>query len=396
MSNRKMVTILAISAFIGMTAIVSFDLMMPGIADDLGVSIAALAQISFVMYLLGATIGLLLGPVADHYGLKRTMMFGGALLAVSCIASALAVNYWMLLLSRLPVGIGIMGAVSLAIASTRLPEEHRRRGMGWIMTTVPLAAILGSPALGLIAHYSNWRLSYITLAMVLLTISLLIWRFVPADPAWPESPFESSGFLRAYTPILRDRLTVFLYISDSLRGTSTWLIFIFLSAFLVHEHGLSLQQVSVVYTSIGISYVFGTRIGNGDFQRLSLSTLYTGSTLGLTLFAILVLSGNFGLTISIPLLIAVTFLGGIGFPAMTIMISEASRGGQGTTMMLRRSMFSASQALAASTGGAMLSIGGYSLLGAGVGVFGVLAVATALAASRIEPVTQPQPAAAGK
>jgi predicted MFS family arabinose efflux permease len=396
MTDRKMVVVLAISAFVGMTSIVSFDLMMPGIADDLGVSVAALAQISFVMYVLGATIGLLLGPLADHYGLRRTMMFGGVLLAFSCIASALAVSFWMLLLSRLPVGIGIMGAVSIAIASTRLPEENRRRGMGWIMTTVPLAAILGSPALGMIAHYASWRLSYIALAMVFLTIALLVWRFVPADPAWPDTRFEASGVLKAYGPILRDRLTVFLYISDALRGTSTWLLFIFLSAFLVRVHGLSLQQVSMVYTAIGISYVVGTRFGNGDFQRFSLPTLYAGSTLGLIPFAVLVLSGNLGLTVSIPALLALMFLGGVGFPAMTIMISEASRGGQGTTMMLRRSLFSASQALAASTGGAMLAIGGFGLLGVGVGVFGLLSVAVAVAASRIQPFVPPQPAAAGE
>ncbi len=81
MSNRNMVVVLAVSAFIGMTLIVSFDLLMPQIAEDLGRDVSSIAQISMVMYVIGASVGILLGPLADHYGLRRTMMSGGVLLS---------------------------------------------------------------------------------------------------------------------------------------------------------------------------------------------------------------------------------------------------------------------------------------------------------------------------
>jgi predicted MFS family arabinose efflux permease len=396
MSNRTMIAVLAVSAFIGMTAIVSFDLLMPGIAEDLGTSVAAIAQISFVMYVMGASLGLLLGPVADHYGLRRTMMFGGLVLALSCVATALSTSYWMLLVSRLPVGIGIMGAVSVAIAASRLPEDDRRKGIGWISTVVLMAAILGSPTLGMIAHYSSWRISYVVLAGVFLTITTLLWRFVPADPPWPQSRFNTSAVVRAYQPILRHSTSVFLYISDMFRGTSIWLLFIFFSAFLIQRHGLSLQQVSLVYTSIGIAYVVGTRFGNGDFRWLSLHSLYAGSTLAMLPLIFLVLSGTFSLTVSIVVLLPAMFFAGIGYPAITIMISEESRGGQGTTMMLRRAAFAASQAVAASAGGALLSLGGFSLLAYGVVAFGLCAVAVVIVAGRLAVVARVAPAPAGE
>ena len=396
MSNRAMIAVLAVAAFIGMTAIVSFDLLMPRIAEDMGTSVAAIAQISFVMYVMGATLGLLLGPVADHYGLKRVIMLGGLALALSCVLTALSTGYLMLLISRLPAGIGIMGAVAVAIAASRLPESERRKGIGWISSTVPLAAILGSPVLGIIAHYSHWRLSYITLALVFLAITALLWRHVPADPPWPANRFNASAVIHAYGPILRHHASLFLYLADMLRGTSTWLIWIFFSAFLVQHHGLSLQQVSFVYTTIGISYVAGTRLGNGDFRWLGLHSWFVLSTLAMLLPAMLVLSGTLGLGVSIIVMAVMTFLAGIGFPAITIMISEASRAGQGTAMMLRRAAFAASQALAASAGGALLTLGGFPMLGYGVVVFGLFSVMAIVFAGRLLASEQVRPVPAGE
>jgi MFS transporter, DHA1 family, inner membrane transport protein len=281
------------------------------------------------------------------------------------------------------VGIGIMGAISVAIAAARLPESDRRNGIGWISTAVPMAAVLGAPVLGMIAHYGNWRLSYLTLAGVFLLIAMSIWRFVPADQARPDSRFDAAGVVQAYGPILRNPTSVFLYMSDMFRGTSTWFIWIFLSAFLVQQHGLNLQQVSMVYTSVGFAFVLGTRIGNGNFRWLSLNSLYVCSTLAMLPPAMFVLSGSFSLPLSIAGLVVVTFAAGIGFPAITIMISEASRGGQGTTMMLRRAAFSASQAVAAGLGGALLSLGGFSMLGYGVLVFGLGAAVMVVVAARV-------------
>jgi predicted MFS family arabinose efflux permease len=339
MSNRKMVAVLALSAFIGMTAIVSFDLLMPSVAADLDTSVAAIAQITTVMYVAGALVGLSLGPVADHYGLRRTMMLAGVLLTASNIATALSTEYWMLLLSRLPVGFGIMGAVSVAIAATRLPEDERRTGIGWISSLIPLAAILGSPLLGMIAHHTSWRVSYLVLASVFALVTWLIGRYVPADPSWPATRFNAAQALVAYRPILRHSTMLLLYLVDILRTAATWSIWIFLSSFLVQVHGLSLQQVSVVYTSIGVAYVVGTRFGNGSFRWLSLPALAGSTSLAMAPFSFIVLTGGLNLTITIMFLLIYTFMAGVGFPALTIMITETTRGGQGTTMMLRRSLF---------------------------------------------------------
>jgi predicted MFS family arabinose efflux permease len=396
MSSRGLVAVLAVSAFIGMTLIVSFDLLMPLIAEELNRDVSSIAQISMVMYVVGASIGLLLGPLADHYGLRRIMMYGGVLLSLSALLTALSTGYWMLLLSRLPAGIGIMGAVGVAVAASRLPEGERRKGIGWISTTVPLAAIAGSPGLGLIAAQTNWRVSYAVLASIFLLLVFLIWRFVPADPPWPASRFNARDVIRAYDPILRHPPSVLLYLADMFRGASTWFIWIFLSAFLIQAQGFSLQQVSATYTGIGIMYVLGTRFGNGDVQSISLQWLMITSTFAMipigTLFLLDVINTPFALV----LLGSYTFLAGIGFPALTILISEESRGGQGATLMLRRTALSASQALAAGGGGVLLASGGFSAIGLGVAISGLVAVGCGLAAIRLSADRAIQPAAAGE
>ena len=396
MSNRNMVVVLAVSAFIGMTLIVSFDLLMPQIAEDLGRDVSSIAQISMVMYVIGASVGILLGPLADHYGLRRTMMSGGVLLPLSAVTTALSTGYWMLLLSRLPAGIGIMGAVALAVAASRLPEGERRKGIGWISTTVPLAAIAGSPGMGLIAHQTSWRVSYIVLASVFILLVILIWRFIPADRPWPTSRFKTGNVVTAYAPIVRHPPSVLLHLADMFRVASTWFIFIFLSAFLVQTHNFTLQQVSVTYTGIGIMYVLGTRLGNGDVRSITLPWLVVITTIAMIPLGTLFLIDVFSMLVTLVILGSYTFLSGIGFPALTVLISEESRGGQGATMMLRRATLSISQAVAAGGGGVLLASGGFSAIGFGVAISGLAAVGFALIAIRLSARSVFQPTGAGE
>jgi MFS family permease len=97
------------------------------------------------------------------------------------------------------------------------------------------------------------------------------------------------------------------------------------------------------------------------------------------------------------LLLSLTFyalMGGVGFPAITIMISEETRGGKGATMMLRQVGTSSSQAIGAAVGGALLALGGYPLLGFGMGGFALLSAVALLLAAEAKTTTRAEPATA--
>lgn len=392
MSNRRMVVILAVSAVVGLTGVMSLNAFLPAIADDLGTSVSILGQVNTATFIVGALLGLMLGPLADHYGLRRTIVLAALLLVVSSFATAASTEYWMLLLSRIPAGLGVLGAVSVAIASTRLPEANRRKGIGWIVSAMPLGAILGMPALAMFAHYTTWRLSLVILGFITFVLATLLWRFVPADPPLPVTSFNPSDVLKAYRPILRHRPSVFLYLADMLRGVTWFGFLIYAASFFIQELGLTLQHFALFGVSGGTAYLIGTRFGSGSPGLLSLGVVFYGSTALMAVSGVLALSADFNLIVTLALLHAYAFMGGVGFPAITIMIAEATQGGKGTTMMLRNAGQVSSQAVGAGAGGALLATGGYSLFGFGLFGFAMLAAVAVILAARGAAVTQPYPA----
>jgi MFS transporter, DHA1 family, inner membrane transport protein len=395
MSNPKMIAVLAFSCFTGITALLLMNSFLPVIAEDFGTSVAVLGQINTATFILGAAIALILGPLADHVGLRRTIVAVAILIGVSGFATAMATGYWTLLLSRIPAGFGVLGAIAIAIASAHLPAEERRKGIGWVISATPLSAILGLPVFTLIAYYSSWRMAFVALGLALWLTAWLLWRFVPADPPISDERFRLSSVLRAYHPLLSYPPSVFLYIADILRGLTWFGILVYLSSFFINELGLTLQDYAGFMVVAGIAYFLGTRFGDGVIRRVSLGMLFYGATAVMAVSAAIAFVNPFPIPGILVLILIYAFMGGVTFPAMAILISETSRAGQGTTMVLRQSGMNVSQAGGAALGGALLVAGGYSMLGLGLAGFGLLSIVAVTLSTRATTVEMPAETATG-
>jgi MFS transporter, DHA1 family, inner membrane transport protein len=382
MSNRSMISVLALSSFTGITALMLMNAFLPAMAEEFNTSVAAIGQINTATYIIGALIALIVGPLADHLGLRRTIVAVALLIGISGFATALASGYWTLLLSRVPAGLGVLGAIAVAIASAHLPAEERRKGIGWVISAIPLAAILGLPGFTLIAHYSSWRVAFAVLGLSLFLTAWLLWRFVPADPPVSNSRFSLEAVLSAYRPLLSYPPSVFLYLADILRGLTWFGILIYLSAFFIDELGLTLQDYAGFMVIAGSAYFLGTRLGDGGIARISLGVLFYSSTALMAVSGAIAFINPFATPVVLLLLVVFGFMGGIAFPSMTILISETSRAGQGTTMVLRQSGVNVSQAGGAAIGGALLVVGGYSMIGLGLGGFALLSAVAVVFSAR--------------
>ncbi len=370
----------------------SLNAMLPAAAADLDTTVSIIAQVQTATFVLAALAGLFLGPLADHYGLRRTALVGGILLAGSGFATALAVDFWTLMLGRIPAGLVILSSLSVAIASTRLAEGERRKGIGWVVSALPFSAIIGMPMFAMIAHYSNWRLSYVVLGFLGLLVTGLLWRVVPADPPVPATAISLRAILNAYAPLLGHARSILLYLADFLRGVTWFGLLIYVAAFFVEELGLSLQAYGAFMVAGGVAYLIAARLGS-TIERIGLGTWFNASTVMMAAAGVIAFTNSLGTPATFGLLIMFGFMGGAGFSAITIMISESSQSGQGTTMMLRQSGLSASQAAAAATGGALIAAGGYSALGFGLGGFALLSAVTIVIAGRVYLQPDPRPAA---
>jgi predicted MFS family arabinose efflux permease len=68
MSNRTLIIALAFIAFFGVLTQLAITPMLGGIAEDFEVSVSLVGQAVTVSFIAAATLGLVAGPMGDHYG----------------------------------------------------------------------------------------------------------------------------------------------------------------------------------------------------------------------------------------------------------------------------------------------------------------------------------------
>src|SRR5262245_17861884 len=81
---------LALGCFVNMVSTLALAPFLPSIAAELGVSVALVGQIPSLTMLLAAMLGLVAGPLGDHFGYRRSTVIGLATSAVSTLGIALA------------------------------------------------------------------------------------------------------------------------------------------------------------------------------------------------------------------------------------------------------------------------------------------------------------------
>jgi predicted MFS family arabinose efflux permease len=360
-----MIIVLSAIAFVGALAQLAVAPLLGAIAEDLDVSAAAVGQAVTITFLAGATLGLIAGPMGDHFGHRRMLLAGGVFSALSLLASALAPTYTTFLLARIPAGLGgaMLAASAVVIASTRLPQEDRRAAIGWIMTAYAMVPIIGFPIMAQIAHVVNWRGSMLLLGVLALIALLIAMTMVEHDGPWPRQRFALRDTLQAYIPILHDNAALALQLSNFLRTVAAFSVVTYLSAYLMTSQGYSIAVVGYVYLTAGFGYFIGSRLGDGRYLPISLRNLQS-------LTAVV-----FGVAFAIPLIFTLgatgtailMMLGSIamsaGFVALLILISEESPGGAATALMLRQSGFAGGNAAAGALGGAILATSGFATFG---------------------------------
>ncbi|MDF1761206.1 MAG: MFS transporter [Coxiellaceae bacterium] len=151
------------------------NVALPDIAIELNMSLATM-QWTINAYLLGgATLMVLCGRLADLYGKRRIFFLGTTVFVLASLASGLAVNAPMLVISRFLQGIGIALdlPVLYAIPLTVLPKQKHGFAAGFIGMTVALGMLVGPSVGGFICQYFSWRwIFFINIPLAIIALVL--------------------------------------------------------------------------------------------------------------------------------------------------------------------------------------------------------------------------------
>jgi predicted MFS family arabinose efflux permease len=391
MSFRLLIAVMFLGSFIAYTNLLALGPILVPIAEDIDSTVPLVGQAATISLILGAVIGLLLGPVSDHYGLRRALAVGAVLTALSGFGTALAFDYWSMLLTRIPAGIagGMLLGLGISIISTRFPQEQRRSAITWVAGAAALAGIAGAPLLAILADITSWRAGFGLIGLFGAGLAVAYLRVVTPDPPIPNEPLRAFDVLGTYREILADVRMARLQVGN-LFWSLVWIGAVtYLGAYLVEVVDVSLSTVGYLFMWGGFWFFVGNRSATSLARRWSPQLLMIPIGVLMSLSVAVFFAVSVGIVEQVLLLGLFGFAGGVGLPLILILIAEASTSAPGSVMMLRQFTWGIGAGFGAGVGGLMITVGGYPALGLGLAGFSILVPALVSFRTGIEPAPTP-------
>lgn len=380
-----LLVVISLSMFVSGMNVMGLQPFFVDIGEDLGVSVPAAGQAMTITLLFSAVSGLIAGPLADHFGHRRLMVAGGIILALSAIGTALALNYVLFMGARLFAGmsLALLNGLSLAIAGSFFAGKARRRALSVTVAAMSGTAILGVPALSWVGDVFSWRWAFAGVGATAVVLTPLLYLIIPLKLG-DTAGFRLSQIVSAYRPLFRQRSVLVVYLGSLIRAIFWLGMLTYFGAFMIEEHGLSLQQVGYTYLVGGVGFLLGSLSAGGRIGSFDHRTLFTVVTIsGAVLFGI-AYSAPTGPIVSVLALAAGGYFGAIGWVILNTMLADESEAGSGTTMSLNTAVFNLGSAAGGAVGGAVLAASSYAGLGFVLPLFAVIASAIVMGSAWIK------------
>ena len=288
---------------------------------------ASMTQLTLTTAMIGLALGqLLLGPLSDKFGRKKTLIISLVIYIISTVLIVFSPNIETMIVLRVIQGLSSAGSVviSRAVATDLYRGREMTRFFGLLMTINGLGPII-SPILGsLLLEYISWKGVFIFLALIGVIVLLFCFRL--KESLTVENRLQGSIFSTFLTfgEIIKNRLFMsYVGIQSFLLGSM--FAYIAASPFIFQSfYGLSAFVFSLCFGANGTALVIGANVGGKLPNRKALAigvlafvvaALYTIAVLIIQPYWLFVEIGFF----------AMLLLMGITFPTISSLAMESER-----------------------------------------------------------------------
>ncbi len=261
--------VVAILALLQFTIVLDFMILAP-----LGVLVMPALQINTTQFGLvvstyafsAGVSGVLAAGFADRFDRKKLLLFFYVGFLVGTLLCGLAHTYPLLLAARMITGLfaGVVGSVSFAIVTDLFPLQMRGRVMGLIQTAFAVSTVLGLPLSLFLSNHWGWNAPFFMLVAVCAVIGAIIHtRLRPVDEHLRHHP-DRSPLHHLLTTISNTRY-IQGFLTTGLLSVGGFMLMPFISVYTVHNIGVSLEQLPLVYMITGVcNMIAGPLIGRAS------------------------------------------------------------------------------------------------------------------------------------
>jgi predicted MFS family arabinose efflux permease len=261
--------VVAALAFLQFTIVLDFMLLAPLGAFVIPALHITTSQFGVVVstYAFSAGVsGILTAGFADRFDRKRLLLVFYSGFIFGTLLCGLANSYAMLLVGRMVTGLfaGVVGAVSFAMITDLFALEMRGRVMGVIQTAFAASSVLGIP-LGLVLSTRwGWNAPFFMVVIVGTLVGTLMLKFLRPVNEHLKLPIDRNP-LHHVMHTVSNRLYQQGFAATGLLTLGGFMLMPFMSVFIVHNVGVPLEKLSLVYVISGVfSIISGPLIGRAS------------------------------------------------------------------------------------------------------------------------------------
>lgn len=335
---------------VGIFALVTAEFLpaslLPRLAADLGITEGVAGQAVTATALMGIVAAPTVGLVFPRMD-RRTLLAGLLGLAiVSDVLVATAPAFWVVLLSRLLLGIALAGFWGLApsVTAKLAAPQHLGRAMMVANAGMPLATVTAVPVGTFLGETWGWRpvfwLAVGVSAVALVLVLLLV----------PRSAPTGSPSLRSLGETLRSRVLLLGLGGIVLVAGGHFTAFTYVRPAVERVPGITPGQIALLLSVLGIASVFGNLAAGAAADRHLRAALAVAPLLiGLGIASTALFSGEFAAVV------VATGVWGLAFGSLPTLVqtwlarTAPDRVEQGAGLVT--AMFQVAIAVGAATGG---------------------------------------------
>ena len=379
-----------ISVMLGIFSIVTTEILPIGLLTSIGSNFTISDGMAGLMMTMPGFLAAISAPLVTVATgrIDRRLMLGAfiLLLALANFLAAAASSYWLVLVSRVMVGITIGGfwSIGAGLAGRLVPPESVGRATAMIFSAVPLGSVLGVPMGTFIGDVAGWRTAFLVMGVLTLAVFVLLILVVPSLPA--EEPTR----LRVLTGMLRSVNTRFALVITFLVVLAHFGAYTYVTPFLEQVTQVGAGLITVFLLVYGAAGIAGNFLGGSVVARHPRATFAAAAAMigGATLLLPVLGGSRLG---AVSLLI----LWGVAYGAVPVCsqtwFAKACPDSPEASSVLFTASFQATISMGALAGGVVVDRSSPSMVMALAGTAAVLTV-VAIGVHHARKVTWPEPA----
>lgn len=325
--------------------------LLPLLNSDLGISYTMLGLLLSLRGMMSSGMQMPAGVLVDRYGAKALLTIGLAMCAIGIVMMSAAVDYWMILLSVVVLGIGnsVFHPADYSILSASIDEKFMGRAFSLHSFFGNLGNAIAPIVLITITTFYNWRIALFVSGIagfIILAGLLTQWKYIsedavpgarkkePVAAAVPSDAAATSGASDDAAPqstwettryILTSPAILFLFLYYCMNTLAGGGLRTFAVAGLVETHNTAPTIANAAFTAFLFANAAGVLVGGWLADHARRHELVAALGLGISA-GVLTLIGAYNLPM-IALVLIFVFAGltnGLIGPARDMLIRRAS------------------------------------------------------------------------